>query len=177
MPRFGFIHEKLDIKILILFILRRLPGTVDAATLCDLVNCDDGIDYFDYTDCLADLVKTGHIEESDDGYSITDKGVKNAESVESSLPYSVRTKAERNLAPVARRLQRMAMLTAKHETENGVCMLTVGMSDGKGEIFSARLLVPDEDAAKKMEKNFRLHAEEIYGRMIDVISGEKEKKQ
>lgn len=26
MDRLGFIHEKLDIKILILFILRRLPG-------------------------------------------------------------------------------------------------------------------------------------------------------
>ena len=26
MGRLGFIHEKLDIKILILFILRRLPG-------------------------------------------------------------------------------------------------------------------------------------------------------
>ena len=33
MDRFGFIHEKLDIKILILFILRRLPGVVDRETL------------------------------------------------------------------------------------------------------------------------------------------------
>ena len=30
------IQEKLDIKILILFILRRLPGTVEPETLCDL---------------------------------------------------------------------------------------------------------------------------------------------
>jgi hypothetical protein len=177
MPRYGFIHEKLDIKILILFIMRRLPGTVDAATLCDLVNCDDGIDYFDYTDCLEDLVRTEHLTESEDGYAITDKGVKNAESVESSLPYSVRTKAEKNLAPVARRLRRMAMLTAKHETADGSCMLTVGMSDGKGEIFSARLLVPDEEQAKKMEKNFRLHAEEIYGKTVELLSGDKENKK
>ena len=36
MDRFGFIHEKLDIKILILFILRRLPGVVDRETLGEL---------------------------------------------------------------------------------------------------------------------------------------------
>ena len=35
MGRLGFIHEKLDIKILILYILRRLPGTVDPETLAD----------------------------------------------------------------------------------------------------------------------------------------------
>lgn len=175
MERFGFIHEKLDIKILILFILRRLPGTVDEATLCDLVmNCDDGIDYFDYADCLDDLNHTDHISLGEEGYSITEKGARNAESVESSLPYSVRVKAETSLAPVAERLRRMAMITAKHEPAEGGLMVQLGMSDGKGEIVSARLLVPDEKLAKKMEKNFRLNAEEIYGRMIELISGEKE---
>ena len=43
MDRFGFIHEKLDIKILILFILRRLPGVVDRETLGELCQCDNGI--------------------------------------------------------------------------------------------------------------------------------------
>lgn len=35
MERLGFIHEKLDIKILILFILRRLPGIVAPIDLQD----------------------------------------------------------------------------------------------------------------------------------------------
>ena len=56
MARLGFIHEKLDIKILILFILRRLPGEVEPETLCELCQCDGGIDYFDYSDCLSDLI-------------------------------------------------------------------------------------------------------------------------
>ena len=58
MDRFGFIHEKLDIKILILFILRRLPGVVDRETLGELCQCDNGIGYFDYSDCLASLPRT-----------------------------------------------------------------------------------------------------------------------
>ena len=71
MARLGFIHEKLDIKILILFILRRLPGEVEPETLCELCQCDGGIDYFDYSDCLSDLIETGHIKETPTGYTIT----------------------------------------------------------------------------------------------------------
>ena len=47
MDRLGFIHEKFDIKILILFVLRRLPAPVSFEELSELVLIDDGFDYFD----------------------------------------------------------------------------------------------------------------------------------
>ena len=68
MDNFGFIHDKLDIKILILFVLRRLPGIVDPETLLELCQCDGGIGYFDYSDCISELLKSGHMEETEDGF-------------------------------------------------------------------------------------------------------------
>ena len=65
--RFGFIHEKLDIKLLILFILRRLPGVVDRSMLTELVQCDGGVGYFDFSDCLSELVDAGQVEECEGG--------------------------------------------------------------------------------------------------------------
>ena len=170
LERLGFIHEKLDIKILILYILRRLPGEVEPTTLGDLcAQCDDGIGYFDYSDCLAELVETGHITRTETGYTITEKGQRNADAVESSLPYSVRTKAQKLLEPVAERLRRAAMITARHAMEDGCCFVELAMSDGEGEIIHLRLLVADEEQARRVEKNFRKGAEGYYHKVVELL--------
>jgi len=170
MERFGFIHEKLDIKILILFILRRLPGVVEPSTLGDLCSqCDDGIGYFDYSDCLAELVETGHIDESEDGYAITEKGARNADAVESSLPYSVRSRALKLIEPVREQLRRAAMITARHTAGEDGCFVELALSDGAGEIVRLHLLCADEAQAKRMEKNFRKNAEAYYHKVIELL--------
>ncbi len=45
MERLGFIHEKLDIKILILFLLRRLPGAQKRKDLLALCAHDPASSY------------------------------------------------------------------------------------------------------------------------------------
>lgn len=173
--RFGFIHEKLDIKILILYILRRLPGVVEPETLLDLCQCDNGVGYFDYSDCLSELVDTAHVDKVKGGYRITEKGVRNADAVGSSLPYSVRKKAERLLAPVAARLARDAMIRTEHAlTDNGL-IVRLALSDGKGNIIDMNLLCADEAQAALVEKNFRRGAEGYYQKIIALLS-EKEGK-
>ena len=106
MDNFGFIHGELDTKILILYVLRRLPRPVDAQTLSDLCSFDNGVSWFDYADCLAGLVDTGHVEALDgERYMITEKGSANGEAAETSLPYSVRRKADRLIEPAATRMR------------------------------------------------------------------------
>lgn len=170
MERFGFIHEALDIKILILFVLSRLPGEVEPETLRELCQCDGGIGYFDYADCLADLVETEHITETEMGYTITEKGKRNAEAVESSLPYSVRSKALKLIAPVEEQMRRAAMITARHEADEKGCTVQLALSDGMGEIINLRFLCAGEEQAKQIEKNFRRDAESYYHRIIGLMS-------
>ena len=155
MDRFGFIHEKLDIKILILFILRRLPGVVDRETLGELCQCDNGIGYFDYSDCLS---------------QITEKGARNADAVESSLPYSVRTKALKLIAPVEERMRRAAMITAEHSVTEDGCTVHLAMADGKGKIIDLSFLCAGEEQAAEIEKRFRRSAEEYYQRIAQMFT-------
>ncbi|MFR3291331.1 MAG: DUF4364 family protein [Lachnospiraceae bacterium] len=99
MDNFGFIHGELDTKLLILVILRRLPRPVDGDTLTELCFCDTGVSWFEYSQCLADLVDTGqHRQASKNGrYTITEKG---DEKLRRQLSPACRTSS----APAAERL-------------------------------------------------------------------------
>ena len=170
MDRLGFIHEDLDIRILILFVLRRLSGAVDPETLLELCMCDGGVGYFEYSDCLNALIQNGHVQESEDGYQITEKGVRNALTVEGSLPYSVRVKAEKLIAPVDERLRREAMITARHENTDAGCIVHLAMGDGKGEVIDLRFLCAGEEQAKQIEKKFRRGAEAYYQKIVALLT-------
>jgi hypothetical protein len=170
MDQLGFIHDKLDIKILILFVLRRLPAPVDPETLLELCQVDGGIGYFDYSDCLSELLRTEHMTESEEGFRITEKGARNADAVESTLPYSVRVKAIKRIAPVEERMRRLALITARHTTDENGCTVELAVSDGKGEMLHLHLLCSGEEQAKKMEKRFRRDAEGYYQKIVELLS-------
>jgi len=167
---FGFIHEKIDIKILILFILRRLPEPVSLFTLTELVLCDDGISYFDFTQCLSELVRTEHIRFEADIYSLTAKGARNGEITENNLPFSVRLKAETKTSLIHIAQNRNSMIKTSHSVSpDGSCLVTLTLSDGVSDIAALNLYAADEKQAAGLEKGFRKNAESIYKTIIEMI--------
>ena len=169
----GFIRDKLDIQILLLYILDRLPSPTDELTLADLALFDGGFTWFEFADSLAALVQTEHVAEEDGKYEITDKGRRNVGYVGSSLPYSVRAKADRLTTPVAAALRRQSMIeTASESAANGGRTVSLRLSDGMGEIISMHLAVPDETQARAIEGKFRKDAEEIYNKIIAILTEE-----
>ena len=61
MPSFGFISDKLEIKFLILYIMARVVEPVPFEMIQELSMFDGGVDYFAFSECLADLVRTEHL--------------------------------------------------------------------------------------------------------------------
>lgn len=180
MHNYGFIHDELDLKILILFVLKKLPDAVDASMLFDLIYVDNGINYFSYVKCLGDLVRTGHIESPKENYyKITEKGIQNASSVETSLPATVRRDAGANADRIAGRMRRASLITAVHHWDEAkkIYEMNLKMSDGKSEIISIKMEMPNEVQCEKMERTFRLHAETIYDQIIQILSEENQEQE
>ena len=170
MEGYAAMSEKLDIKILILFILRRLPSVVDAQTLANLALGDGTVGYFDFAECLAELVDSGHVDQSRAGYLITEKGSRNCEIVESSLPYTIRRKLEKTLRPLADRMRRRSMIVAEHAAgEDGGMRVRLALDDDEGTIMDARFLCGGEEQAARIEEKFREQAEQIYNRIMEML--------
>lgn len=103
-------------------------------------------------------------------YKISERGARNCEIVESSLPMTVRQKMEKNIKPVADELRRRAMITASHETADNVCRVHLALSDGMGEILNLQMLCGGEEQAEKLEENFRKNAEKYYTQIMELLS-------
>ena len=167
----GFIHDKLEIKFLILYITARVIEPIPFDTVWDLSMCDEGVDYFDFSECLADLVKTEHLTLSPDGlYAITNKGLRNSQICESSLPYSVRLRCDKNLSSCNRKLRRKSQVKASTERRaNGTYTVRLELSDDMGSVMDLRLAIPREDQAKMLTERFQKSPERLYGEIMRAL--------
>ena len=68
----GFIRDKLEIKFLILYVAAGVAEPMPLSDIQALTMIDDGIDYFDFSQCLSELVKTEHLRiNAEQKYAIT----------------------------------------------------------------------------------------------------------
>lgn len=172
MDELGLIREQLDIKILILYVLARLPVPIDRDALAEVVFCDGGVDYFSFSACLADLVATGHIAEDAGRYVITDQGREDGAVMETGLPLSVQTRAQEAIRPVAERAEREAMIRTGHTMQEQGCAVELQLSDGAAPLLQLTAQVGDERQARQIEKNFRARAEELYVKIVELLTEE-----
>ena len=83
---------------MILYIASRLIEPVGIDVLTDLALCDDGVDYFSFSECLNELVDSEHMKRTEDGlYCATPRGIRNSEVCESSIPYPCASKPTKTL--------------------------------------------------------------------------------
>ena len=165
----GFVFGQLDLKVLILVILRRLPEEVETDRLFRLCQEDGVVNYFDFSVCLDELRESGQVEVDEGWCRITERGMHNADTLENSLPYSVRRLAEKTAEREVAAMVRGDSILARHRVSDGVCVAELGLNDGVSDILRLSVLCSDEKQAKKIEKKFRRHAEETYQKIMEIL--------
>ena len=172
MARFGFIHDKLDIKLLVLYIMDRVAAPIDFATLTDLSMCDSGMDYFQFAEAAAELADSGHLDHiAQDGefYSITEKGRRTCAAGESSLSSVIRQRCDRRLAPLNQALKRKAQVRARVEEAPLGFAVCLSMDDDQGSLFSLSLLSPTKEDAQRIADHFLTHPDRVYNGLLGVL--------
>jgi hypothetical protein len=174
----GFVRTRFEVKLLVLYILAQLSQPVDLATLTELVLCDEGVDYFLFSDVLDDLTRTGHAQQQNGLISITAKGRANGSICESELAYSVRLLCNKNVAEVNARLRQERMVRAKVVQQSGSesYVVQMALSDDTETVMTLEMLAPDQAQAEQLRANFLKHADQVYNAVLASLLSESEER-
>ena len=177
MQRLGFIHDMMDVKVLILFVTARSNYPLTSQEIYELCYQDDCLSYFDVCTAVPEMVKSGHLQELEGGkYEITAKGRETGELIEDSIAFTVKQKAENAVQRYNRQLRRSSLVKTQVVTrENGESSVIMTLNDGVGALMTLELNTPDARNAAHLAKLFETKAENVYSLiMMELLDEESE---
>ena len=177
MRRLGFIHDMLDVKVLVLFVMARVSYPVTMQEIYELCYQDDCLSYFDVCTAVPEMVKSGHLKELDnETYGITDKGKADGGLTEDSIAFTVKQKAENAVARFNRQIRRSSFVkTQIIPRESGDFSVMMSLDDEMGNLMTLELVAPDQRQAVRLAKLFETKAENVYNlTMMELLDGENE---
>lgn len=177
MQRLGFIHDMLDVKVLILFVMARVNYPVDTQQIYELCYQDDCLSYFDVCTALPEMVTSGHLKQAENEcYEITEKGREDGATTENSIAYTVRQRAENAVARFNRKIRRSSFVkTQILPRENGDFSVIMSLDDEVGNLMTLELLAPNQRQAIRLSKLFEKKAEAVYNlTMAELLDDEDE---
>lgn len=175
MPHHGFINDMLDVKLLILYITSRLLYPVDLQTLYELCVQDDKLSYFDVMQAVPQMVETGHLSETEEGYVITDKGRETAEITKDSLAFPVQQRAARAVERFNREIRRQSFTrTEVLEQPNGEALAVLRLDDEMGSLMTIEYTCPSPRQAAFLAKAFPARADRLYQMITETLTAREE---
>ena len=164
MQRLGFIHDMLDVKVLILFVMARVSYPVNSQEIYELSYQDDCLSYFDVCTAIPEMVKSGHLKELEDQkYEITEKGKADGSLTEDSIAYTVKQRAENAVAKFNRQIRRSSFVkTQIIPRDSGDFSVIMALDDEVGNLMTLELVAPDQRQAVRLSKLFEKKAEMVY---------------
>ena len=164
MQRLGFIHDMLDVKVLILFVTSRSSFPMTTQEIYEVCYQDDCLSYFDVCTAIPEMVKSGHLQETDEGkYEITEKGRQDGAVTEDSIAFTVKQRAENAVSRFNRQLRRSSFVkTQILPRDNGDYSVIMALDDEQGNLMTLELMAPDQRQAVRLGKLFEKKAEDVY---------------
>lgn len=177
MQRLGFIHDMLDVKVLVLFVMARVNYPVTTSEIYELCYQDDCLSYFDVCTAVPEMVKSGHLKElAEEKYEITEKGRADGSLTEDSIAFTVKQRAENAVAKYNRQIRRSSYVkTQVIPREGGDFSVIMALDDEMGNLMTLELVAPDQRQAVRLGKLFEKKAEMVYNlTMAELLDDEDE---
>ena len=177
MQRLGFIHDMLDVKVLILFVMSKVNYPVSTQEIYELCYQDECLSYFDVCTAIPEMVKSGHLQELEgEKYEITPKGRETESLTADSIAFTVKQRAENAVNRFNRQIRRSSFVkTQIIPRESGDHSVILSLDDEMGNLMTLELLAPDQRQAVRLSRLCEKKAETVYALiMTELLDDEDE---
>lgn len=171
----GFIHDMLDVKLLILYVMARVMYPVDLQKIYELSYQDDCLSYFDLAQAVPQMVESGHLEEIEGGrFVITEKGREACAVTEDAVAYPVMQRAQAAIDKFNRAVRRSSFVKTKIvKREGGDFSVQLSLNDEVSDLLKMELMAPTQRHAYRLANAFEEKAELIYRVIMDQLLAQK----
>ncbi len=176
MQRLGFIHDMMDVKVLILYVMNRVNYPVNQQQVYELCYQDDCLSYFDVCTALPEMVKSGHLAQDGENYTITEKGKEDGVTTADSIAFTVKQRAENAVNRFNRQIRRSSFVkTQVIPRESGDFSVIMALDDEMGNLMTLELVAPNQRQAVRLGRLFEKKAEAVYNlTMAELLDEEEE---
>ena len=176
MQRLGFIHDMMDVKVLILYVMARANYPMNCQEIYEVCYQDECLSYFDVCTALPEMVASGHLTESEDKYEITEKGRQDGALTEDSIAFTVKQRAENAIIRFNCRLRRSSYVKTRIlPREDGCATVMMTLDDETGNLMNLELMAPNRRQAIRLSRLFEQKAEQVYNLVIaELLSADEQ---
>ena len=169
----GGLWHKNDIRILLCYILASVNAPLSRQDLTRIIQEKGLANYFEVEDALASLLTQGNIAQDQAGRcTVTPAGRAIADSLDATLPLSVRDKAlEAAFTLLAQAKAQRENRVDLTKTKRGY-QITCHISDGEMDLMAISLYVPDKAQAKMVRERFYRDPEGVYKLVLASLTGD-----
>ena len=178
MQRLGFIHDMMDVKVLILYVTARADYSMTCQEIYEVCYQDECLSYFDVCTALPEMVDSGHLTQEGDKYTITEKGRQDGSLTEDSIAFTVKQRAEIAILRFNRQLRRSSFVKNRIlPRDDGSFPVMMTLDDETGNLMNLELMAPNHRQALHLADRFEKKAEQVYNLVIAQLLAQEEENE
>lgn len=172
---FGTITDPVEAKLLILYILKYCGTRLPLFALNEIVIKENLIEYFVFSNALAELSNSGHIiksaQDDTEYYTFSLTGDEAISLFQKRIPLSIRERAIKEATVVLSQINRDSKIVAKYQKDDeGVYHTTLAILDDKDKFFSMDIKLPTQVQADIICQKFKNDAPNVLKEILKILT-------
>lgn len=169
-------HDLTANKLIILFLLKNVPGAITQTQITDFILYHNYTDYFSLQQYMAELINASliHQEKKDNMtlYKIAERGLDTLSLFSNRIPFSIREEIIEYTKNNHCKINLFTKLDAVIKEDDDAFIVSCSMKENDKAILSLDIRTDSEDEAKSIKVNWQKKARSIYKTIVEDLKSQ-----